>query len=57
MLEIYMYIYICRYFFQKYISQIIITSTRMLYHVNSYFLHASKLSDSCYKPFHGFFRL
>ena len=26
-------------------------------HVNSYFLHASKLSDSCYKLFHGFFRL
>ena len=26
-------------------------------HVNSYFLHASKLSDSCYKLFHGFLRL
>ena len=42
-----MYIYIFRYVFQKYISQIIITSTRMLYHVNSYFLHASKLSNPC----------
>ena len=50
-----MHIYIFRYVFQKYISHIIITSTRMLY-INSYFLHASELSDSCCKLFHSFFR-
>ena len=28
----------------------------MLYHINSYFLHASKLSNFCYKLSHGFYR-